>query len=214
MNSRDHCSRDDFDILIRQALIDSVEDAEPPAHVWERIRAGLAQPEHRPTTIRWTTPILQAVMLLVLMLGSTVIWQDQLFGPDRAAVPDSLPTAAVASPSYSGPALSRSAHIPSLILYDPDVPRMSVRGMNDIMDPVETAVLRKHSSTQLRTFAVEEHPQLESSVAATSESLLPDDFTDFQVKIMLLQSLQDSQPAQRERKSSEQSLFRPALSWQ
>lgn len=78
MSSHDRRSEGQLDGLIRQALHESVAGEEPPADVWERIRAGLTSAGRRRTTLRWSGLLQAATLLLLVLLGGAVIRQDPL----------------------------------------------------------------------------------------------------------------------------------------
>jgi len=143
MRSRDHRSKDQLDRLIHRALVDSVADEEPPARVWERIRASLTKPEGQPT-IHWSGLALQAAMLLVLFVfGGTMARQGRLIGRDAATPTRSSLTATVSSYVDHWPASPRTARIASLALYGNSAPEMHARGTEIVMDPEEIAFMQK-----------------------------------------------------------------------
>ena len=134
--SQDRRKRDTLDELIRQTLADSVMDEEPPAHVWERIRAQLNQPDRGRSSVRWSTPMLQAALLtLLLMLGSLSIRQRQSI--EQVTVQQSK----ASSTTPQVPRISRS-------------PKVYDEGAGAVSDTTEIVLLREYSASHSRAVII------------------------------------------------------------
>jgi hypothetical protein len=154
MRSRNHRPKDQLDLLIQQALIDSVAGEEPPAHVWERIRARLTQTDRRPS-VRWTGLVLQGALLaFLLMLGSISTWQERLDEPFRAMPSEVAPEAL--------PALGNS-----------DAMKTQIESTGAVVDTVEIALLREYSSLQTRALITEEIHRRAPGIAVPAVDIPP-----------------------------------------
>lgn len=74
MSSRKPLSEDDLDHLVRRTLQNQAGSAQPPAHVWQQIRAGLEEekvPPRRFRVIGWSALAMQAAIILLLITAGT-----------------------------------------------------------------------------------------------------------------------------------------------
>lgn len=214
MISPDHRSSDQLDLLIRQALAESVANEEPPAHVWDRIRAQLTRSQ-RSTTVQWSGVVLQAALLLLMVvLGSTMVWQEQLV--ERVSVV-SFDGSSAASPTWhstdNSPASSRTARIWTLTMYGEAPPQTRPRITVSAMEAVEIALLQNYASAQLHTSTSQQNRRRASNVATPSDEIPPDP-TSLQAKVLFLRSLRETEPAGRETRPTTQPAYGPELMWQ
>ena len=175
MSQYDHRTGDQFEILVRRALLESVADEEPPAHVWERIRARLTQPDRR-LSIHWSGPVLQAAMLiLLLMLGSLSVWQQ--WSDEYVTVP----------PSEVSTATPRALHATH---------STEIRGESSgaVVDAAEIALLRKYSSLQTRSLMVKQLRRRAPGVVVPASDIPPHPSSP-QAKALLPGSSHETGPA-------------------
>lgn len=175
MSQHDHRTRDQLDIRIRRALLESVADEEPPAYVWECIRARLTQPD-RPPSFQWSGPVLQAAMLILLvMLGSLSVWQK--WSAEQVTV----------GPSRSSPATPPTLHATD---------STEVRGGSSgaVVDAAETALLHQYSSLQTRALIVEQLRRRAPGVAVPASDIPPHPSSP-QAKALLPESSHETGPA-------------------
>jgi len=152
MSQYEHRTGDQFEILIRRALLESVADEEPPARVWERIRARLTQPDRR-LSVQWSGPVLQAAMLiLLLMLGSLSVWQ-KWSGERSGVVPSQASPTASMTPygTDHSPASSRTSHIWTPAQHGGDSSESYAKGNEAAMDEAKIALLREHPASRPET---------------------------------------------------------------
>lgn len=174
MSSRDHRSNDNLDFLIRQALVDSVGDEEPPARVWDRISTRLSQPDRRPS-IRWSGPVLQAVLLALLFLfGSISLWHERSAQQFTVVPSIASPTALQALPGNNvGGEETDAATI----------------------EVAETQLLREYSSLQTRSLIVEQLQRRTPGVAVSTADIPPHPNSP-QAKALHLETLREAGPAE------------------
>lgn len=209
MISPDHRSSDQLDLLIQQALAESVANEEPPAHIWDRIRAVLTEPE-RPSTVRWSGVVLQAALLfLILVFGGTLVSQVQLV--ERSPVTSFDGPSAVSLRSNStdySPARFRTSRVWTLTVYGDDSPETSAKGTRTAMDAAELAFLRRYSSSRTSTSGIEESRRSASGIGVPAGGV-PPDLTSLQAKVVFLRSLREVEPAERETEPAEQPVYVP-----
>ncbi len=137
-------------MLIRQALVESVADEEPPAQVWNRIRACLSESKCRPA-VRWTGPVLQAALVLLLLLAGSVSLLPEW---TVNQLPEVLSTASPTEPSAA--------------LMD-DVPTTS----SVQPDAGELKRLRQYSSLQTQRMILQELAQPAPGVVVPADDIPP-----------------------------------------
>lgn len=174
MSSHNHRSNDNLDFLIRQALVNSVGDEEPPARVWDRISARLRQPDRRPS-IRWSGPVLQAVLLALLFLfGSISLWHERSARQFTVVPSIASPTALQALPSddLSGEKTDTAA-----------------------IEMAETRLLREYSSLQTRNLIIEQLQRRTPGVAVSIADIPPHPNSP-QAKALHLETSREPGPAE------------------
>ncbi|MFQ5343496.1 MAG: hypothetical protein ACE5F6_18300 [Anaerolineae bacterium] len=175
MRSGEYRPKEQLDKLIQQALIDSVADEEPPARVWERIRARLTQPD-RPPSFQWSGPVLQAAMLiLLLMLGSLSVWQ-KWSGEQVTGVPSGVSTAT------------------PLALHATDAAESRGESSGAVADAAEIVLLREYSSLQTRSLIVKQLRRRAPGVAVPAYDIPPHPGSP-QAKALLPESPHETGPA-------------------
>lgn len=135
MNSSDKRASDQLDILIRQALVESVKGEEPPARIWERIHVQLTRSSDRRPSVRWLGPMFQAAALvLFLVLGSVSLRPERPVEQQRLVMPSqTLPTATRMLRSSTRSNTSAEDYAVTAV------------------DKMEITLLREYSSSQTRT---------------------------------------------------------------
>jgi len=175
MSQYEHRTGDQFEILIRRALLESVADEEPPARVWERIRARLTQPDRR-LSVQWSGPVLQAAMLiLLLMLGSLSVWQ-KWSGEHVTGVPSGVSTATPRA------------------LHAADSTEARGESSGAVVDAAEIALLRQYSSLQTRSLIVKQLRRRAPGVVVPAYDIPPHPSSP-QAKALLSESSQETGPA-------------------
>lgn len=174
MRSSDYRSKDQLDRLIEQALLDSVAGEEPPAHVWERIRARLTRADRRPS-VRWTGLVLQGALLtFLLMLGGMSLW-DAWSDQPSAVSSEASPTA-------------------PLTLSEVDTTQTFSEPVAPALDTEEIALLREYSSLQSRALIVAELRRRAPGVAVPAYDIPPHPIT-VQVQALNVEAPREVQPA-------------------
>lgn len=197
MNSPDRRASDRLDMLIRRALVESVENEEPPAHVWERIRAELTRPKRR-ATVRWSGPMLQAALLVLLLAFSVIsVWQER------------------SVEQYTPPASSEASPMAPPTWYGDD---SSAVDADTVAEKI--AILRELRSSQARASVTEERRQRTLGAAISADDILPDP-SSLQAKALFLRSSRETEPAGGETgpaeggaKPEELPVYTPGHLWQ
>lgn len=153
MHASDPRSRDNLDILIERALNDRVGDAEPPPHVWGRIRSELTRSRRRPA-MRWSGPVLQAALLAVVffLLGGVSLWQEWSA--------DQLVRTPTAAPTMTAP------------VHDDGMVEFAVSS-EVLIDAAETNQLREYSSSQTRAAVAAELERRAPGIYVPTDDIPP-----------------------------------------
>ena len=212
MSSRNHRSRDQLDFLIQQALSEEVAGEEPPADVWNRIRAGLTGPDHR-YSIYWSGVVAQVtLLLLVLALSSTLLGQERLIRQTPAPFVTSQPAVSTTPPDSEVQTSSESAAVSPRAAYDYTSSDADLEETGTVMD--KTTLLRRMRSAHRRRLTEENTDQ---QVTQESESIpieASPDPSSLQAKVMLIKSLRGNQSAKSENEPPSQDAGPEPSVWQ